>query len=66
VSRYVDDFVGFTRPLKHGVPNINAACQARDAASHLHMQWVCHLINLLVPHAPLPFWDFNCVAAPCR
>jgi hypothetical protein len=32
VSRYVDDFVGFTRPLKHGVPNINAACQAREAA----------------------------------
>jgi hypothetical protein len=31
LTRYVDDFVGFTRPLEHGVPNMNAACRARDA-----------------------------------
>ena len=31
VTRYVDDFVGFTRPLPHGMPNMDAACRARDA-----------------------------------
>ena len=31
VTRYVDDFVGFTQPLPHGVPNMDAACRARDA-----------------------------------